>query len=45
MNLAFLFKNNKPYIFKNQARSPRQLILSPTEIFQDLIHKQVTKVN
>ena len=45
MDKAFLFKIIKPHIFKNQAMNFTQLILSPTEIFQDIIHKQVTKVN
>lgn len=43
--MVFFFQIIKPRIFKNQAISFRQLILSPTEIFYDIIHKQVTKVN
>lgn len=43
MNKA-LFKIIKPYI-KNQRMGFTQLILPPTEIFQDIIHMQVTKVN
>lgn len=45
MDKAFLFTIIKPHIFKNWAMNFTQLILSPTEIFQDIIHKQVTKVN
>lgn len=42
---AFLSKIIKPHIFKNRAMNSTQLILSPREIFQDIIHKQVAKVN
>lgn len=42
--MAFLFKIIKPHIFKHQAMSFRQPMLSPPEIFQDIIHKQVAKV-
>lgn len=45
MGKAFLFKIIKPHIFKNQAMNFIQLILSPTEIFQGISHKQVTEVN